>query len=250
MSSPSARTWVRTYLLLLAGLGLVFSAAFLQLQHRWNWAAVWRYRALFVEGWLLTVALASAALLVSTLVGLATALASRSAHPLPRAAARLYVELVRGTPFLVQILILFYVLAQSAGIQSRPLVGTLALSLFAGAYIAEIMRAGLGSVGEAQWESARSLGLTPRQTYRWIVLPQAARQVLPPLTGQWVSLIKDSSLLSVIGLGEFALQAQQVNAVTYSTLESYLVLAAGYLLLTLPLSLLARILERRMGAPA
>ncbi len=247
-ASPAARApgaWVVTYLVLLGILALALSAAFLQLQHRWNWAAVWRYRALFVQGWLATIALASSALVLSTLLGLAAALASRSRVRFLRALVRVYVELIRGTPFLVQILVLFYVVAQSVGLHSRFVVGVAALSLFAGAYLAEIIRAGLDSVGETQWETARALGLTTRQTYRWIVFPQATRRVLPPLTGQWVSLIKDSSLLSVIGLGEFALNAQQVNAVTYSTLESYLVLAAGYLVLTLPLSLLARHLEQR-----
>ncbi|MCC6235306.1 MAG: amino acid ABC transporter permease [Verrucomicrobiales bacterium] len=241
----AAMRWARTYLVLLLGLGLILSAAFLQLQHHWNWSALWRYRALFVKGWLTTVALASAALVLSTGLGLGAALLARRSHGLLRAGVRLYVELIRGTPFLVQILILFYVVAQAAGVQSRVVVGTTALALFAGAYITEIIRSGIDSIAESQWETARALGLTTRQTYRWVVFPQAARQVLPPLTGQWVSLIKDSSLLSVIGLGEFALNAQQANAITYSTLESYLVLAAGYLLLTLPLSLLARHLERR-----
>ena len=88
--------------------------------------------------------------------------------------------------------------------------------------------------------------MTRAQTYRLVVLPQALRHILPPLAGQFVSLVKDSSLLSVIGIGEFTLQAQQVNSLTYSTLESYLPLALGYLVLTLPLSLWSRSLERRM----
>ena len=98
----------------------------------------------------------------------------------------------------------------------------------------------------AQWESARAIGLTPWQGYRFVILPQALRQILPPLAGQFASLIKDSSLLSIIGIGEFTLAAQQVNSATYRTLESYLPLALGYLVLTLPVSLLAKGLERRL----
>jgi polar amino acid transport system permease protein len=121
----------------------------------------------------------------------------------------------------------------------------LTLALFAGAYITEIVRGGIESVGRSQWDAARSVGFTRVQTYRLVVFPQAWRHMLPPLAGQFVSLIKDSSLLSVIGISEFTLNAQQVNALSYSTLECYLPLAAGYLLLTLPLSLWARDLERR-----
>ncbi|HMO64136.1 MAG TPA: amino acid ABC transporter permease [Verrucomicrobiota bacterium] len=241
--APQVVAW-GLLLLLLAGL---FTAAFLALDYRWNWAAVWRYRTSLFRGWLLTLGLSLAALLLSGLLGALAALAAQSRLRLPRAAARLYVELIRGTPLLVQILVFFYVVADAAGIGNRHLAGVLILAVFSGAYLAEIFRAGLESVGRSQWETARALGLTPAQTYRLVVLPQALRQMLPPLAGQWVSLIKDSSLLSVIGLQEFTLAARDVNAQTYSTLEAYLPLAAGYLLLTLPLSLWARRLERRTG---
>lgn len=234
------------FALVLAVLAFVFVAAFQHLQHPWNWEAPWRYRTLFWKGWLTTVGLASAALVLSTLIGATAALASECAFLPARAASRLYVEIIRGTPFLVQILVFFYVLAPVFRLENRYLAGTLALSLFSGAYITEIIRAGLASIPASQWESARSLGLTTAQTYRLVVAPQALRVTLPPLAGQFVSLVKDSSLLSVIGVAEFALNAQQVSALTYGTLESYLPLAAGYLLLTLPISLWARALERRI----
>jgi len=124
--------------------------------------------------------------------------------------------------------------------------GVLILSLFSGAYLSEMIRAGIEAVPASQIESARAIGLTPWQTYRFVILPQALRQILPPLAGQFASLIKDSSLLSIIGIGEFTLAAQQVNSATYRTLESYLPLALGYLALTLPVSLLAKALERRL----
>ena len=140
-------------------------------------------------------------------------------------------------PLLVLILVLFYLVANALNITDRFLVGIVVLSLFAGAYIAEIMRAGIESVGASQRESARAIGLTTAQTYRYVIFPQALRQVLPPLAGQFASLVKDSSLLSIIGLAEFTYSAQQVNSATYSTLESYLPLALGYLVLTIPISL-------------
>jgi polar amino acid transport system permease protein len=145
----------------------------------------------------------------------------------------------------VQILIFFYVIAAAFQVTDRYRVGILTLSFFSGAYISEIIRAGIESVGQSQLESAKAIGLTSAQTYRYVIFPQALRQTLPPLAGQFVSLIKDSSLLSVIGISEFTLNAREVNSNTYSALESYLPLAAGYLILTLPISLWTRYLEKK-----
>jgi len=224
----------------LAGV-LVFS----RLQYHWDWGAVWVYREKFLAGWLVTVGLSAGALALSLLFGTLGALARRSPLLPLRQLAALYVEGVRGTPLLVQILILFYVVGEALGIENRYVAGGLILALFSGAYIAEIIRAGIEGVGRSQWESARAIGLTPAQTYRHVVFPQALRQMLPPLAGQFVSLIKDSSLLSVIAVNELTQNAREVNAFTYSTLEAYLPLAAGYLLLTLPLSLWTRKMEER-----
>lgn len=223
----------------------LFSFAFSKLHYGWNWDAIWQYRQKFLYGWLMTVAISAAALLVSLCIGLLTALARRSSILPLRYLALLYVETVRGTPLLVQILILFYVIANAFGIENRYVVGVLTLSLFAGAYLAEMIRSGIESIRDSQLESARAIGLTRSQTYRYVIFPQVVRQLIPPLTGQFASIIKDSSLLSIIAVSEFTLNAQEVNAFTYSTLESYLPLAVGYLLLTLPVSVISRILERR-----
>jgi len=135
--------------------------------------------------------------------------------------------------------------ANAFGVDNRSLAGIFILAFFNGAYISEIIRAGIESVGKSQLESARAIGLTGAQTYRYIIFPQAVRQTLPPLAGQLVSLVKDSSLLSIISIKEFTWNARSVSALTYGTLESYLPLAAGYLILTLPISLWTRHLEKR-----
>jgi polar amino acid transport system permease protein len=210
-----------------------------------NWEAIWRYRYAFWRGWLLTLALSSVSLVLSTLIGLVAALARRSTFLVIRYLSITYIELVRGMPLLVLILVLFYIVANALKVSDRFIVGVVVLSLFAGAYIAEIIRAGIESVGASQRESARAIGLTNAQTYRYVIFPQALRQALPPLAGQFASLIKDSSLLSIIGLAEFTYTAQQVNSATYSTLESYLPLALGYLVLTLPISLWTHYLRLR-----
>lgn len=228
-------------LLLLAGLCVALLAGATK-----NWEAVWGYRAVFWKGWILTVQLSAAALVLSLLIGTSAALARRSTFLPLRGVATLYVELVRGMPLLVLLLFFYYAVANLLGWQDRLSAGVIALSLFSGAYIAEIVRAGIGSVGASQRESARAIGLTPFQTYRFIVFPQALRHSLPPLAGQFASIIKDSSLLSILGIAEFTLAAQQVNSATFSTLESFLPLAVGYLILTIPVSLVARFLEHRL----
>jgi polar amino acid transport system permease protein len=227
--------------LLIAGISLAFA----RVGYGWNWAVVWEYRGLLIRGWLTTVGVSLAALAASILVGALAAVMLRSGRPLLEAAARVYVELIRGTPLLVQLLLGFYVVASAVGLENRYVAGVLVLALFAGAYMAEIFRGGLDAIPRAQIDSARAIGLTPGQSLRLVVLPQAVRLVLPAVAGQLVSLVKDSSLLSVIAISEFTLAAQEVNSFTYSTLESYLPLALGYLALTLPLSALARLLESR-----
>jgi len=240
MSKPAA------HLVAVALLAICAAVAFSRIDYAWNWQAVWDYRGLLLKGWLFTMGLSIAALAASCVVGLVAALALGSRFRLVEAIGRVYVELIRGTPLLVQLLVGFYVVATAAKLENRYVVGVLVLSLFSGAYLAEIFRAGIDAIPRAQRDSARAIGLTPWQAMRLVILPQAARLVVPPVAGQLVSLVKDSSLLSVIAINEFTQSAQEVNAATYSSLESYLPLAAGYLVLTLPLSWLSRWLERRL----
>jgi polar amino acid transport system permease protein len=244
-SRPPA--WIRgfNFILALLCISLVLFFCIQSLPYKLQWSAVYSYRALLLDGWLTTLQISLVALCLSTLIGLAFALAQRASFLPLRYFSKIYIEVVRGTPLLVQILFFFYVVAFAFKLSDRYVAGMLILSIFSGAYIAEIIRAGIESVGKSQLESARAIGLTPAQTYRYVIFPQVLRQTLPPLAGQFVSLVKDSSLLYVIGLGEFTAAAQEINARTYNSLESYIPLALGYLILTLPISLWTRHLERR-----
>src|SRR5581483_4532420 len=226
-------------------IALLFTFSFHQLAYHWNWSGIWNYRQLFITGWLNTVVISLVSLCVSTMIGTLFALARRSRFLLLRYIARIYVETIRGTPLLVQILIFYYVVADAFAIENRYVVGVLTLSVFEAAYMSEIIRAGIESVGKSQLESARAIGLTTAQTYRFVIFPQTIRQILPPLAGQFASLIKDSSLLSIIGFNEFAHNVQNVASYTYSNFESFIPLAVGYLVLTLPISLWTQSLERR-----
>ncbi len=246
-STDALPPWVRW---LNIGVALLLVAVavcvpFFGLDASWNWPLVYKYRDKFYQGYALTIELSLASLVLSTVFGAASALAGRSRFLPLRYVNRIYVDLVRGTPLLVQILILYYVTANFLRINDRNACGVLILSFSYGAYLSEVMRAGIESVGRSQLESAKAIGLTTVQTYRHVILPQALRQMLPSLAGQLVSLIKDSSLLSIIAVSEFTRNGRDTSNITYGTLECYIVLAVGYLILTLPISFLTRQLERR-----
>jgi polar amino acid transport system permease protein len=210
-----------------------------------DWSSVWEYRELFWHGWLITIEISIASLFLSTFLGMLAALLERSEMPVLVQLAKIYVEIVRGTPLLVQILFFYYVIAHQMGLENRYVAGIIVLSLFQGAYIAEIIRSGIEAVSTTQLESAKAIGFTKLQAYRFVIFPQAIRQVIPPLAGQFASIIKDSSLLSIIGINELTNAAQQINSVTYSTLESFLPLGLAYLILTLPISLWSKQLEKK-----
>ena len=233
--------WVLAFVLL----ALLCFFSFSRLRYNWNWGTVGGYSNFFWRGWWNTLRISSLALILSTLIGLVAALARKSGILALRALSRLYVELVRGTPLLVQISFAFYVIADAFHFQDRFTVGLFTLSLFSGAFISEIIRGGIESVGASQLESARAIGLTRFQTYQYVIFPQAIRIILPALAGMFANLIKDSSLLSVISIEEFTWNAQQVSALTYSNFECYIPLALGYLVLTLPITLWTQWLEKR-----
>jgi polar amino acid transport system permease protein len=230
--------------LVLLSILCVFS--FSSLTYHWNWKVVGKYSALLINGWKTTLAVSCIALLTSTCIGMITALARRSGLILLQVVCRLYVELIRGTPFLVQIMFGFYVVAPAFKFDNRLIVGVLVLSLFSGAYISEVIRSGIESIGRGQWDAAWAMGLSRSQVYRYIIFPQAIRLILPPMSGMFANLIKDSSLLSVIAIQEYTWSGQNVSSLTYSNFECYILLTAGYLILTLPISLWTQRLEQRV----
>jgi polar amino acid transport system permease protein len=214
--------------------------------YNFNWKSIYEYKQKFIDGFLTTIYISFFALILSFFIGLFFAYGQNSKIILLRFLSRFYVETIRGTPLLVQILIFFYVIAANLGLDNRYVAGVLILSIFSGAYISEIIRAAIFSIPREQYETGLSLGFTIFQTYRYVIFPQAYKRIIPPLTGQFASIIKDSSLLSIISVNEFTMNAQEVNSYTFSTLESYIPLAIGYLLLTYPISLWSRRLEKKM----
>lgn len=179
-------------------------------------------------------------------IGLFTGLCRLSKNPTLHDLSTLYVELVRGTPLLVQIFIFYFFIGTVLNL-SREFAGVAALALFTGAYVAEIVRAGVQSIARGQDEAARSLGLNAAQSMRHVILPQAFKRVLPPLAGQFISLVKDTSLVSVIAITELTKSGREAITTSFSTFEIWFCVAALYLVINLPLSHLAGRLERRLG---
>jgi polar amino acid transport system permease protein len=213
--------------------------------HDYRWEAIAPYRGNLIAGWWMTLLISAASLAGSVAIGVLLTAGQLSGHALPTFLCRGFVEVIRGTPLLTQILIGYYLIANSIGWDSRLGVGIVILSCFSGAYLSEIFRGGVESIPKSQWLSARAIGFTEAQTYRHVVIPQAIRRVLPASAGQFANLVKDSSLLFVISVHEFTMQAREANSNTYATFEAYLPLILGYFLLTFPISLLSRHLENR-----
>jgi len=160
--------------------------------------------------------------------------------------AAIYVEIIRGTPLLVQLFIAYFFFGTVFNLD-RVVAGIGALALFAGAYVAEIVRAGIVAIPRGQMEAARSLGMSLPQAMRDIILPQAFIRILPPLSGQFISLIKDSSLVSVIAITDLTKSGREIITSTFATFEIWLVVAAMYLIVTSVLSQFVFYLERRLA---
>jgi polar amino acid transport system permease protein len=211
---------------------------------------------ILLHGLWLTLEVSVLAVILGIIIGLFTGLARVSSNPALRWTAITYIELIRGSPLLVQIFIWYFVLgtminamlAQQGVQQLSPLwFGVAALAVFAGAYVAEIVRAGIQSIHRGQMEAARSLGMTYPQAMRHIILPQAFRRILPPLAGQFISLIKDSSLLGIIAVRELTKATREVVTTSLQPFELWFVCALLYLVLTFALSMFVQYLERRMA---
>lgn len=225
----------------------VFYGVFAAVEYPWNWSGVWRYRQQFVHGWVSTMGLSLVAMIVSIVFGFVLMLGRRAPWLPVRMGCGSVVELVRGSPLLVQLLIGHYIIAQALHIDQPLFTGIILLGCFEGAYLAEIFRGAVESISASQLEAARAVGFGKAQTYRFVIIPQALRRALPGTTGQMVSLIKDSSLLSVIGIEELVQKVKIMNAANFAPLEGYLPLALAYIIVTLPLSHLARRLEGRFA---
>jgi His/Glu/Gln/Arg/opine family amino acid ABC transporter permease subunit len=213
-----------------------------------DWSVVWRNAGALAEGTELTVALAVLTMTIAVPGGIVLALMRLSGSRLLSGASASFVELFRNLPLILVIYTAYYVMPISLGLRFSPFTtGLVALALNVSAYNGETFRAGIGSIRKGQSEAAFALGMSRWQAMRQVVLPQAARRVLPVLASTWVSLFKDTSLVSVIAVGELAYTAMRIRSQTFRVLEMLTAMAAIYWALGYPQAKLVDWLHRRLG---
>jgi His/Glu/Gln/Arg/opine family amino acid ABC transporter permease subunit len=205
------------------------------------------HKGILLDGTLMTIFISMISIVFAVILGTITGLWRVSSNEIFRFISKAYVEIVRGTPLLVQIYVFYFFLGKVIGLTNIQ-AGIASLSVFAGAYVGEIIRAGIQSIPRGQMEAARSMGMTYFQAMRYIVMPQAFKRTLPPLAGQFISLIKDSSLVSTIALSDITFSAQQAVTTTFATFEIWFAAAGVYLILTSALSGFTHYLERKLLA--
>lgn len=214
-----------------------------------NFSFLEKYYGYFLRGAEITIVLAFFAVLIGTVLGLFLTLLRRSKLKLINFIATAYVEFVRGTPLLVQIYIIYIGLPKVIGIDLPDLtVGAIALALNSSAYVSEIIRAGIEAVDKGQMEAARSLGMNEKMAMFQVVIPQAFKNILPALGNEFISVIKESSMVSVIGVAELMYNANTVKGNTALGLEPVVIAAVIYFIITFTLTRVLRYVERRMKA--
>jgi polar amino acid transport system permease protein len=244
-------------MILLLGIIWLLDSGAKTMGYSWQWQRIPDYLFVYedgqwwsaelLDGLLVTLKISALSLIATLVIGLATALLRLSNSFIGRFFSRSYIELIRNTPLLVQIYLLYFVFGPVIGLD-RFATAILALSLFQGAYTAEIFRAGLNSVSNGQFEAAKSLGLSNYYTYKDVILPQVLQKTLPSLTNEIVSLIKNSSIVSVMAIFDLTTEGRNIVSETAMPFEIWFTVAAIYLLLTLSLSALAAWLEHKLGA--
>ncbi|GGD40336.1 amino acid ABC transporter permease [Sinisalibacter lacisalsi] len=212
-------------------------------------ADLWTARMNLLNGLGQTVLISVGSVFLGTLLGVAVGLALTYGHWLLRFVVRIYTDFLRGTPVFVLILACFYILSVVGIDLSAFEAGVLALTLFCSSHVGEIVRGALSAISKGQTEAAKSIGLTFRQSFVYVLMPQALRQILPTWVNTATEIVKASTLLSIIGVVEFLLATQQVISRTYLSLEFYLFAGVVYFLVNFAIEQAGRFVERRIAIP-
>ncbi|MEA1971437.1 MAG: amino acid ABC transporter permease [Thermodesulfobacteriota bacterium] len=206
----------------------------------------WEILKFLPDGILVTFQVTIAAIILSLVIGLFTGLGRISKNKILNGIASLYVEIIRGIPLLVQLFYIYFALGRIVNVPAMA-SAIIAMSVCYGAYMGEIFRAGIESISKGQMEAARSLGMTSSQAMRHVILPQAIKTILPPIGNEFVALLKDSSLVSILAVSDLLRRGREFAAASFNYFETYTMVALVYLIITLFLSKLISIMEDRVG---
>jgi polar amino acid transport system permease protein len=223
--------------------GAIGIIAFLAAAHPDPYLAILKF---VPDGILVTFKVTVGAILLALVIGLFTGLGRLSANKLISGIASLYVEVIRGIPLLVQIFYIYYALGRIVHIPDM-ISAVIAMAVCYGAYLGEIFRAGIQSIPKGQMEAARSLGLTHGQAMRHIIVPQAFKVVLPPIGNEFIALLKDSSLVSILAVADLLRRGREFASESFTYFETYTIIALIYLVITLFFSKLIGIMEDRIS---
>lgn len=219
-----------------------------------NFQFLGKYFGMFLQGASITIQVSLVSLIIGFIVGLFICLMKMSKIKILKWLSTAYVELLRGTPLFVQVYIVYFGLAQFGidfpdigPIPGKFLAGTFALSINSSAYVAEIFRSGIQAVDKGQMEASRSLGLDYASTMRYVIVPQAVKNILPALANEFITLVKESAILSVIGVQDLMFKSIAVKNQTYIAFEPFIVAAAMYFVMTFTLSKLVGLLEKKLA---
>lgn len=215
-----------------------------------NFMGLWQYRQVFIHGIQVTLLVSSTAIVIAIILGTGVALMRLSNKRIVSMVAKIYVEAIRNTPILIQLYIIYFGIGSYIKYKTDFWPGVMALAIFSAAFVAEIIRSGIQAVPHGQVEAGLSIGMDQRELMRYVVLPQAFRKILPPLAGQFITLIKDSSLVSLLALSDLTFAAQKVSVTTFRVFESYIIAAALYFAIATVLSHLTSLLERKVARSA
>lgn len=215
--------------------------------YTWDFNILWSYRWLFLNGTLMTIAITAAVIVLGLVLGLIAGLMQLSKNPVLRWISWAYIEIFRCTPLLVQLLWFYYALPVLTGIELTAMTAAvMTLSLYGGSFYAEVIRGGVVAIEPGQSEAGLALGMTPAKVMRRIVLPQAIKQMIPPLMNQSIIQFKNTSLVSVLAVPDLLYQGQVITMDTFRPLEVYTVIAVIYFVVLVPLTAIVKRSEKKL----
>ncbi len=228
-------------------LGLYYFVMERSIQKKLDFTVYQAYGKVILKGWLQTIAISIFAVILALLVGLVLYMMHESRFLVLRYLAEIHKTIIFGTPLLVVAIVAYYYIGYAFGLDSKFWIGVITLALYIGAYIADIYKGAIESIHMNQWQAAKMFGFSKFQTYRYIIFPQVVMTILPPLAGQFALTIKGSALLSYMATSEFLNSVNTVMAVSFAYPEGFIILAVGYLIITVPIIRLIRHLEDRLN---